>query len=53
MFPAWGEVSNALEISKLREAPAPGRSLWEETENRNSLGKQTHKQTYKQGLHLL
>ena len=50
MFPAWGEMSNALEISKLREAPAPGRSLWEELENRKSLGKQTHKQTSKQGL---
>ena len=53
MFSAWGEMSNALEISKLREVPAPGRSLWEESENRNSLGKQIHKQTCKQGLHLL
>ena len=33
--------------------PARGQGLWEEKENRNSLGKQTHKQTYKQGLCLL
>lgn len=48
-------MSNALVILKVLGSGRclPKAQAWEEKKNRNSLGKQTHKQTDKQGLCLL